>query len=98
MLAWWFTFGPAGGQAWFGGGGTITGPNTATFNFVKTQGGLWIPNFNPANVSSPGLGPVTLTLTDCGNATLNYNFGQGFGAGVFSLVPLTRPIGTICNG
>src|SRR5262249_925521 len=38
LLAWWFTFGPAGGQAWFGGVGSITGPNTASINFVKTQG------------------------------------------------------------
>jgi hypothetical protein len=28
---------------------------------------------------------------------VNYSFGQGFGNGVFNLVPLTRPVGAICD-
>jgi hypothetical protein len=96
LLAWWFTFGPTGGQAWFGGVGTITAPNRATIEFVKTQGGRWIPNFNPANVTNPVLGTVEVLMNSCGGGVANYNFGQNFGSGQMILTPLIRSVGTAC--
>jgi hypothetical protein len=96
LLAWWFTFGPNGGQAWFGGVGTITARNRATIEFVKTAGGRWIPNFNPANVTNPVLGTVEVVMNSCGGGVANYNFGQGFGSGQMILTPLVRSAGTAC--
>jgi len=98
LLIWWFTFGPTGGQAWFGGVGTITSPTTANIQFLKTQGGRWIPNFNPANVTNPILGPATITIANCSSARVDYQLQSGFGTGFIQLVPLVRPVGTTCSG
>jgi hypothetical protein len=42
LLAWWFTFDPAGAQAWFGGTGPQNG-GTATVSVVRTQGARFAP-------------------------------------------------------
>ena len=97
VLVWWFTFGPTGGQAWFGNIATITSRNTATIDFLKTTGGRWIPNFNAANVANPSLGPATITFTNCDEGVVNYQLGQGFGTGQMILRPLLRPSGTTCS-
>ncbi len=97
VLVWWFTFGPSGGQAWFGNIATITSGTSATMTFLKTQGGRWIPNFNPSNVTNPELGAGTLIFSSCDAGVLNYNFTQGFGAGQMILRPLLRPAGTACS-
>ena len=97
VLVWWFAYGPNGGQAWFGNIATITSGTTATIDFLKTQGGRWIPNFNAANVTNPVLGPATIVFSSCDAGVVNYNFGQGFGSGQMILRPLLRPAGTTCT-
>ena len=96
LLAWWFTFDANGGQAWFGGVGTITDSSHATIEFVRTQGGRWIPNFNPAQVTNPTLGTVTITMDSCDSGRLNYAFQPPFGTGTMILRPLFRSAGTSC--
>jgi hypothetical protein len=97
VLAAWYTFGPAptGGQAWMIGVGTASG-SSVQFSMLKTTGGRFIPNFNPAAISNPVLGPATLTLSDCNAGRLDYAFGLGFGSGALSLTRLTKPMGVTC--
>jgi len=97
VLVWWFAYGPSGGQAWFGNIATITSGTTASINFLKTQGGRWIPNFNAANVTNPSLGNATIVFSNCDAGVVNYTFGQGFGSGQMILRPLLRPAGTTCS-
>jgi Tol biopolymer transport system component len=97
VLGWWFTFGPNGGQAWFGGLGTILDGNRARIEFTRTSGGRWIPNFDPAAVANPAIGPVTLTLSSCGQGRADFQFAQGFGSGTLPLQPLVRAVGTACD-
>ncbi|HRA38038.1 MAG TPA: hypothetical protein PLC02_10120 [Pseudomonadota bacterium] len=97
VLAWWFTFAPGGGQAWFGGVGTILDANRVQITFRRTTGGRWIPNFNPALVSNPEIGTVTLNFSSCNGGRVDFQFAQGFGTGSMVLNPLFRSVGTACD-
>ena len=97
ILAWWFTFTPDGTQqAWFGNVGAING-TTATVEAVQTQGGQWIPNFNPANITQPVWGTLTFTFTDCNHGRVDFTSSvTGYGAGHMDLTRLTQPAGLTC--
>ena len=97
LLAWWFTFNPEGtGQAWFGNVGTIDG-DTATVSAVKTEGGRWIPNFDPANITQPSWGTLTFHFTDCSHGEVDFaSTMPGYGSGHMDLVRLTQPLGVVC--
>jgi plastocyanin len=97
ILAWWFTFTPDGTQqAWFGNVGSISG-TTATIDAVQTQGGRWIPNFDPSNVTQPPWGTLTLEFTDCNHGEVNFSSTvAGYGTGHMDLTRLTQPAGLSC--
>jgi plastocyanin len=98
VLAWWFTFTPDGTQqAWFGNVGTISG-DTATVDAVQTEGGRWIPNFDPANVTQPAWGTLTFHFTDCNHGEVLFSSTvPGWGSGRMDLTRLTQPAGLSCN-
>ncbi len=96
LLAWWFTFSPDGQQSWFGGVGTIVG-NTVTMNPVRTTGGRFIPNFNPASVTNQPFGTMTFTFSSCRNGRVDFNFPEGYGQGTMNLTRLTVPEGLGCT-
>jgi len=97
ILVWWFTFNPDGTQqAWFGNVGAING-DTATVAAVQTQGGRWIPNFDPSNVTQPAWGTLTLQFTDCNHGEVNFTSSvPGYGSGHMDLTRLTQPAGLEC--
>jgi plastocyanin len=92
ILAWWFTFAPDGTQAWFGNvGGIDPATNTATVAALKTQGGAWIPNFNPANVTQPVWGTLVFSFTDCNHGRVDFNSSvTGYGQGHMDLTRITQ--------
>jgi len=92
LLALWFTFNPAGKQAWFGGVGTYTG-NTATITAALPSGGRWLPNFDPGKIVSSTWGTLTFTFTDHDHGRVNFNSLLGYGSGGMDLQRLTN-IGT----
>ena len=96
LLAYWFTFTPQGQQAWFGGVGPITG-NTAAVSVVQTQGGRFIPNFDPAQVTNLPWGTLNFTFTDCQTGKVDFNSTVGFGIGSMTLKRLTSPAGLFCT-
>jgi Tol biopolymer transport system component len=96
LLAWWFTFAPEGGQAWFGGVGSITDGSHAQIQVARTTGGRWIPNFNPANVVNTPLGTLNITIDNCSGGNVAYDLQQGFGQGTLPITPLLRAVGTAC--
>jgi len=100
MLAWWFTFTPGGQQTWFGNVGTING-NTAVVNALTTNGGAWIPNFDPTAITQPSWGTLTFTFTDCNHGRVDFDAngpaGAGYGTGHMDLTRLTQPAGVVCQ-
>jgi glucose/arabinose dehydrogenase len=95
FVAWWFTFSPEGQQAWFGGVGQISG-NRAVVNAVRTTGGRFIPNFNPAAVQNEPFGTLTFTFTSCRAGQVAFNLPQGYSQGTMALTRLTVPDGISC--
>jgi hypothetical protein len=97
MLAWWFTFNPDGTQqAWFGNVGAIDG-DTATIDALQAQGGRWIPNFDPANVTQPAWGRLVFTFTDCNHGRVDFtSTAPGYGSGHMDLTRITEPEGLSC--
>lgn len=96
ILAWWFTYQPNGGQAWFGGIGTYSG-NVATIQVIKAEGGRFLPNFDPSTISNPVLGTMELRFDSCTNGVVNYQFGQGYGSGSWPINRLTVAAGLSCS-
>lgn len=96
FMAWWFTFAPDGGQAWFGGLGTYAG-DIATVTAAQTLGGRFIPNFDPSQITNPTWGTLDFTFDDCNNGRVDFDSVLGFGTGSMTLVRLTPPVdGTAC--
>ncbi len=97
LLAFWFSFNPAGDQqAWFGGVGTYSG-NTATITDVALPtGGRWIPNFNQNAIVLNPWGTLTFTFTDCNHGKVDFSAMRGYGSGSMNLTRLTLPAGLTC--
>ena len=97
LLAWWFTFNPDGTQqTWFGNVGAIDG-DTATIEALQTEGGRWIPNFDPAHVTQPAWGRLVFTFTDCNHGRVDFTSSvAGYGEGHMDLTRLTQPAGLSC--
>jgi plastocyanin len=98
FLAWWFTFTPDGQQAWFGNVGSIDpATNTGTIDALQTQGGRWIPNFDPANVTQPPWGTLTFSFTDCDHGRVDFDSSvAGYSTGHMDLSRLTHIGGLAC--
>ncbi len=96
LVAMWYTFAPSGGQAWFGGVGTIQG-NQAVVTANQTLGGRFIPNFDPTAIEKPVWGTLTLTFTDCNTGRVDFSSGLGFGSGSMTLKRLTTIAGAACS-
>ena len=95
MVAYWFTFGPAGGQAWFGGVGPING-NQAVIPAFQPSGPRFIPNFVSSQLVVQPWGTLTITFQDCNNGRVDYNSTVGFGSGSMRLTRLTQQAGSSC--
>ena len=99
ILAWWFTFNPDGTQqSWFGNIGAIDpATNTAHIDALQTQGGRWIPNFNPANVTNPPWGSLDFSFTDCNHGRVDFESSvPGYGSGHMDLTRITQIAGLAC--
>jgi plastocyanin len=98
FVAWWFAFSPDGAQAWFGNVGFIDpATNTATVAPIQTEGGRWIPNFNPADVTHPAWGTLRFTFTDCTHGRVDFDSTvPGYGSGHMDLSKLTNIAGLSC--
>jgi plastocyanin len=98
LLAWWFTFTPDGEQAWFGNVGAIDPEtNTATVDALQTQGGRWIPNFDPANLTNPVWGQLKFSFSDCNHGRVDFTSAMpGYGEGHMDVTRLTMPAGLSC--
>jgi streptogramin lyase len=96
FLAWWFTFAPEGGQAWFGGVGTYSGSVATITQVAITTGGRFIPNFNPTSITNTLWGTLTFTFDDCNHGRVDFDSVVGYGTGSMPLTRLTQIDGTAC--
>ena len=94
MMAFWFTFNPAGTQqAWLVGTGTYIG-NVATIDSIALpSGGRWIPSFDAAKIVDNAWGSMTLTFDGYDRGKVEFKSVLGYGTGSMNLTRLTRPAG-----
>jgi hypothetical protein len=97
LLAYWFTFDQYGQQTWFGGVGNIEN-DLAILNVDQGSGGVWIPNFDPANFRLSPWGTLMFQFSDCNHGrvdfTANASNESAFGFGYMELTRLTMPCWT----
>ncbi|HVF36044.1 MAG TPA: hypothetical protein VND91_12040 [Candidatus Saccharimonadia bacterium] len=92
----WYVFTPTGEQMWLIGAGPISG-QSATVNVVRTTGGRFIPNFNPALITNPVVGTLTVTALTCNTARVDYAFVAPFGSGSLPISRVTSVRGVPCT-
>jgi hypothetical protein len=97
LLAYWFSFDPAGdSQVWFGGIGTYS-DNVATIPLVVLpSGGHWIPNFDSSAIVLQDWGTLKFTFLSCDHGQVEFTSGLGYGSGSMNLTRLTQPAGLVC--
>jgi trimeric autotransporter adhesin len=96
LLAFWYTFDPAGHPAYFLGDGAFDG-HSATLNNLRPVGSFFPPNFNPAQLDLQSFGSMTIRFDSCAEGLVSFNLPQGFGQGSMRLARLTQPLGVACN-
>ena len=64
---------------------------------LQTEGGRWIPNFDPSSVTNPVWGQLKFSFTDCNHGRVDFTSSTpGYGEGHMDLTRLTRPAGLAC--
>lgn len=97
VTAFWFTFDNAGNQVWILGVGTIAN-NRIEMQAVKSSGGRFPPNFNPAQIVNNPWGTMTFTFTSCNAGQMQWtSTDPAFtAAGTLALERVTSVQGTTC--
>lgn len=98
VTAFWFTFDNAGNEVWILGVGRIAG-NQIHMDAIRTRGGRFPPNFNPASINRPGWGTLDFTFASCDRASVRWNSTDAAftAAGSLDLQRLTSVVGTACE-
>jgi len=96
LVVTWYVYTPTGEQMWLIGAGPITGQSATINSYVRPAGGRFIPNFNPALITVPSIGTLTVTALSCNSARVDYEFGAPFGSGSIPVSRITSVRGVPC--
>ncbi|MBL8299730.1 MAG: hypothetical protein JNN30_15445 [Rhodanobacteraceae bacterium] len=98
VTAFWFTFDASGNQVWILGVGQLVN-NRIEMQAVKSRGGRFPPNFDPAQITNPPWGTLTFTFTGCnaGNVAWTSTDPQFTASGTLMLERVTSIAGTTCT-
>ncbi|MCB1613328.1 MAG: DUF4331 family protein [Xanthomonadales bacterium] len=69
----WYVYNDSGDQRWIVGEGTINGDTATIPTAIYTDGGLFPPNFNPAQVQTRTFGSLSFRFSNCNEGVLSYN-------------------------
>ena len=96
VLAFWYTFDPAGDPAYFIGDGSYDGNNVVLTN-LRPVGSFFPPNFNASQISLQPFGSMLVSFESCSSGKVTFDLPQGFGRGSMNLTRLTQPAGVGCD-
>jgi plastocyanin len=71
FVAFWYVFDDTGHNLWLTGAGAYSG-DSVTLNMTATTGGAFPPAFDPTKIARNPWGTLTLTFSDCNNATASW--------------------------
>jgi hypothetical protein len=87
----WFTYDMDGNQMWLTGIVEVSDQATsATIPVTVTDGPVFGPGYNPADLNSQAWGTLTVTFSTCTDGLLAYESSTGFGSDTISLLRLTN--------
>lgn len=89
-VIYWFTYDEVGAQRWFTGVGQMNGNTLQVAELLVTSGGVFGPDFNPANVVRTVVGTLSLTFNDDQAGMAEYTI-DGV-EGEQTIQRLTRPV------
>jgi len=96
FLAFWYVYDNSGNNLWLVGQGTYTG-GTATMDLYQGTGGMFPPNFDKTKIVRTKWGTMTMTFSDCNNATAQWTpIVPGYTSGSMALQRLTGVTGVAC--
>lgn len=93
----WYTYDIDGTQMWLVGGGELVG-DTIVMPMLRTSGGVFGPDFDPALVVREPWGTLRFRFSDCNTAHVDYSGPAEYGNGSYSLFHLGRLAGHACGG
>jgi len=100
IVVYWFSYDidGSGRQLWLVGAAPING-DSVSVPLVRTEGGQYGPNFDPANISASSFVSVTITWSDCDNATVMYSVdgGESGSFDIQRLAALPGGAGGVCG-
>ena len=92
----WFTYTPAGEQAWLTGAGARDGDRLVV-DLVQPRGTRWGAGFDAGAVERTAWGRVEIDFASCTAATLRHQSSRaGYGSGSRAVVRLVGTAGTLC--
>ena len=96
FLAYWYVYDNNGNNLWLVGEGSYSG-GTATMDAYQVTGGMFPPNFDKTKIVRTKWGSLTMTFTDCNDATVQWTpIVPGYTSGSMQLVRLTSVQGVAC--
>jgi hypothetical protein len=97
VLVYWFSFDMEGNRRWFFGTGEIVDDKLQFDEIFTTRGGLFGPDFDPADIVVEVWGSLELGL-NCQQGTARYDpIEEGFPAGALDVLRLTILYGLNCD-
>ena len=96
VLVYWFGFGPSGERRWFFGIGEIEGDVLEFPDMLTTTGGIFGPDFDPADVQELPWGSLELEITCEGGEARFTPTEAGFPPGTLNLTRLSSLDGLEC--
>ncbi len=95
-LIYWYTYTDDGQQRWFYGEARRVGLSLIVDELLVTDGGLFGPAFNPANVARTPAGTLRIDFDGCNSGTASFVVDEV--AGSQALQRLSRSAGLTCGG
>jgi hypothetical protein len=93
----WFTYDPAGNQAWLISIGELVGNRLVARGAVQPAGARWGRAFRPGDVERLPWGDLEIEFDGCGSASVSWTSSlPAYGSGGYDMVRLTRPAGLGC--
>ncbi|MBL8298317.1 MAG: hypothetical protein JNN30_08225 [Rhodanobacteraceae bacterium] len=98
VTAFWFTFDGNGNQVWILGVGQLVN-NRIEMQAVKSRGGRFPPNFDPAQITNPPWGTLTFTFTGCNTGSVAWTSTDPLftASGTLALERVTAIAGVTCT-
>jgi hypothetical protein len=101
VLVVWFVYSPEGEQAWIiasADAGAVTESGFVLDAALITEGGVFGPNFDPANVQRIPWGTLSFQFDSCTSGTMSYDSTlAGYGSGSHFMSRLSNLAGARCD-